>query len=62
MNTSNAARKLGNNKVYQLVSKTPKGYLIIADFGSGLLVTVSDSMNPESLVPLMRNITQLVAP
>jgi predicted regulator of Ras-like GTPase activity (Roadblock/LC7/MglB family) len=41
MNTQNAAKKLGHDRVYQIVSKTPRGYLVIADFGSGLLVTVS---------------------
>jgi predicted regulator of Ras-like GTPase activity (Roadblock/LC7/MglB family) len=61
MNTQNAARKLGNERVYQIVSKTPRGYLIIADFGSGLLVTVSDARETDALVPLMRTITQLVA-
>jgi uncharacterized protein len=61
MNTQNAARSLGNDRVYQIVSKTPRGYLIIADFGSGLLVTVTDATDSASLVSLMRNITQLVA-
>jgi uncharacterized protein len=61
MNTQNAAKKLGNDRVYQIVSKTPRGYLVIADFGSGLLVTVSDARETDALVPLMRNITQLVA-
>jgi len=61
MNTQNAARKLGNERVYQIVLKTPRGYLVIADFGSGLLVTVSDARETDALVPLMRTITQLVA-
>jgi len=30
MNTENSARKLGNERVYQIVSKTPRGYLVIA--------------------------------
>jgi predicted regulator of Ras-like GTPase activity (Roadblock/LC7/MglB family) len=61
MNTQNAAKKLGNDRVYQIVSKTPRGYLIIADFGSGLLVTISDARETDALVQLMRIITQLVS-
>ncbi len=61
MNTQDHAKKLGHDQVYQIVTKTARGYLIIADFGSGLLVTLSDASQTDSLVALMRVITQLVA-
>jgi predicted regulator of Ras-like GTPase activity (Roadblock/LC7/MglB family) len=62
MNTRNAAKKLGSEQVHQIVSKTPRGYLIIADFGAGLLVTASDSKETETLIPLMQSISSLVSP
>jgi predicted regulator of Ras-like GTPase activity (Roadblock/LC7/MglB family) len=60
MNTAHVIRKMGQDHVHQIVSRTPKGYLVIADFGGGLLVTVSDGKDTDSLIPLMRSITQLV--
>ena len=61
MNTEHVVKKMGQNRIHQIVSKTPKGYLVIADFGGGLLVTISDGKETDSLIPLMRSITQLVA-
>lgn len=61
MNTAHVVKKMGQNRVHQIVSKTPKGYLVIADFGGGLLVTLSDGKDTDTLIPLMRSITQLVA-
>jgi hypothetical protein len=52
---------MGQERVHQIVSRRPKGYLVIADFGGGLLVTVSDGKDTDTLIPLMRSITQLVA-
>jgi uncharacterized protein len=60
MNTAHVVKKMGQNRVHQIVSKTPKGYLVIADFGGGLLVVVSDGKDTDALIPLMRSITQLV--
>jgi predicted regulator of Ras-like GTPase activity (Roadblock/LC7/MglB family) len=48
MNTQNAAMKLGHDRVYQIVAKTPRGYIVIADFGSGLLVTVTDTRETDA--------------
>ncbi|MBY0356514.1 MAG: roadblock/LC7 domain-containing protein [Candidatus Obscuribacterales bacterium] len=59
--TTNSIRKMGHNHVHQLVAKSPSGYLIIADFGGGILITVSSGQHTEQLIPLMRSITQLVA-
>jgi predicted regulator of Ras-like GTPase activity (Roadblock/LC7/MglB family) len=61
LNTQNSVKKLGHNHVHQVVSRTPSGYLIIADFGGGILVTLSEGSETERLIPLMRNITKLVA-
>ncbi|MGH9549374.1 MAG: roadblock/LC7 domain-containing protein [Terriglobales bacterium] len=61
MNTEHVIKKMGQDRVHQIVSRTPKGYLVIADFGCGLLVTVSDGKDTDTLIPLMRSITQLVA-
>jgi hypothetical protein len=52
---------MGQERVYQIVARTLKGYVVIADFGGGLLVTVSDGKDTDALIPLMRAITQLVA-
>jgi predicted regulator of Ras-like GTPase activity (Roadblock/LC7/MglB family) len=60
MNTAHVVKKMGQNRVHQIVSKTPKGYLVIADFGGGLLVVLSDGKDTDTLIPLMRSITQLV--
>lgn len=61
MNTETAIKKIGHDRVHQIVSKTPRGYLVIADFGGGLLVTLSDGKDTDALIPLMRSITQVVS-
>lgn len=61
MSTEMVIKKMGQDRVHQIVSRTPKGYVVIADFGGGLLVTVSDGKDTDTLIPLMRSITQLVA-
>jgi predicted regulator of Ras-like GTPase activity (Roadblock/LC7/MglB family) len=61
INTTNTSKKMGHNYLHQLVCRTHHGYLVIADFGGGILVTVSNAHETEKLIPLMRNITQLVA-
>lgn len=61
VNTDNSMKKLGHKVIHQIVAGTPKGYLVIANFGGGILVTVSDAKGAETLIPLMRTVTQLVA-
>jgi len=61
VNTTNIAKKIGHNHLHQLVSRTHHGYLVIADFGGGILVTCSNGQETDKLIPLMRSITQLVA-
>ncbi len=60
MNTEHVTKKMGHDRVHQVVSRTHRGYVVIADFGGGLLVTVTDGRDTDSLIPLMRTITQLV--
>jgi predicted regulator of Ras-like GTPase activity (Roadblock/LC7/MglB family) len=61
MNTTTSVKKIGQDRVHQIVGKTPRGYIVIADFGGGLLVTISQGKDTDALIPLMRSITQLVA-
>jgi uncharacterized protein len=63
VNTTNIIKKqpMKHNHLHQLVSKTQHGYVVVADFGGGILVTVSSAQETEKLIPLMRSITQLVA-
>lgn len=60
MNTQHVVTKMGHERVHQVVSRTPRGFVVIADFGGGLLVTVTDGQSTDQLIPLMRTITQLV--
>lgn len=60
-NTTNTIKKMAHNHLHQLVACTQYGFLIIADFGGGILITVSNARQTEHLIPLMRSITQLVA-
>lgn len=61
MSTLNAAIKFGHKKVVQLVSRTPLGYVLLADFGGGLLVCISNNSDTDALLPLMRSVKQLTA-
>jgi predicted regulator of Ras-like GTPase activity (Roadblock/LC7/MglB family) len=61
VNTTNTIMKMSHSHLHQMVARTQYGFLIIADFGGGILVTVSNAQATEQLIPLMRNITQLVA-
>jgi predicted regulator of Ras-like GTPase activity (Roadblock/LC7/MglB family) len=62
VNTTNTIRKMTHTHLHQLVARTSYGFLIIADFGGGILITASNGQHTEELIPLMRSITQLVAP
>ena len=61
VNTTGVSKRMGHNHLHQLVARSQQGYLVIADFGGGILVTVSDGQETDKLIPLMRSITQLVA-
>ncbi len=61
MNTEHVTKKMGHDRVHQVVSRTPRGYVVIADFGGGLLVTITDGTETTTLIPLMRKITDLVS-
>jgi predicted regulator of Ras-like GTPase activity (Roadblock/LC7/MglB family) len=61
MNTQQLAKKLGQEHVYQIVSLTSRGYMVISDFCGGLLVTVCATSEIGKLVPIMRKISLLLA-
>lgn len=61
MNTEHVMKKLGHERIHQIVNRTPRGYVVVADFGSGLLVTVTEWRDVENLIPLMRKITDLMS-
>lgn len=61
MNTEHVIKKMGHDRVHQVVSRTPRGYVVIADFGGGLLVCITEGTETDSLIPLMRKITDLVS-
>ncbi len=62
LNTDNAIKKMGHNNIQLIIAQTSKGYLVIADFGAGILATISNDPQVSSLIPLMRVITQLISP
>ncbi len=42
MNSEHVLRKMQQGRLHQIVNKTDKGHLVIADFGDGLLLVVAD--------------------
>lgn len=61
MNTEHVMKKMGHERIHQIVNRTRRGYVVVADFGSALLVSVTEFNDPEKLIPLMRKITDLVS-
>jgi predicted regulator of Ras-like GTPase activity (Roadblock/LC7/MglB family) len=53
MNTSTTATKIGHKHITQIVAKTNRGYVVIGDFGGGLLTIISDDSETVPCVPLM---------
>lgn len=60
MNTDHVMKKLGHERVHQIVNRTPRGFVAIADFGGGLLVVVAEG-EVAKVIPIMRKITDLVS-
>jgi len=58
MNTEHTMKKMGHERVHQIVNRTPRGYTVVADFGGGLLVAVTEDSN---VIPIMQKITDLVS-
>ncbi|MDR3616116.1 MAG: roadblock/LC7 domain-containing protein [Candidatus Obscuribacterales bacterium] len=52
MNTSTTATKMGHEHITQIVAKTSRGYVVIGDFGGGLLIIISDDSGTVPFVPL----------
>lgn len=61
MHTQDVVNLLGHKKMQQLVSRTKTGYLLLADFGQGLLLTVSDNAATEAILPLMKSVRRVTA-
>ena len=59
MNTGHALKKLGQNICHQIVTKTDRGYNVIAAYNAGLVLTLCDGDGTEVLVPLMRGLTTM---
>jgi predicted regulator of Ras-like GTPase activity (Roadblock/LC7/MglB family) len=60
-NTADAGKKIGHPKVHQVVLRCQQGYLVIMEFSTGILVTVGNNKETETLIRLMRHLTQLLA-
>lgn len=58
MNTEHVMKKMGHERIHQIVNRTKSGYIVVADFGSGLIVVMIDD---DELIPVMRKITDLVS-
>ncbi|HEY9786468.1 MAG TPA: roadblock/LC7 domain-containing protein [Candidatus Obscuribacterales bacterium] len=61
MNSQNILWDLRQDKIQQLISKTPCGYTIFSDFGRGILVTLTESSDSNCLIPLLSNIREICA-
>jgi predicted regulator of Ras-like GTPase activity (Roadblock/LC7/MglB family) len=61
MNTHELIRLVGHTRLRQFVSRTLNGYLLLADFGQGLLLAVSDNASTEAILPLMKSVRRITA-
>ncbi len=61
MNTHELVQAVGHSKLRQVVSRTHSGYLLLADFGQGLLLAVSDNASTEAMLPLMKSVRRVTA-
>lgn len=61
MNTEHVMKKLGHERVHQIVNRVSRCYVVVANFGGGLLVAMTEFTDVENLIPLMRKITDLVS-
>ncbi|HEY9676574.1 MAG TPA: roadblock/LC7 domain-containing protein [Drouetiella sp.] len=49
-------KKMDHQQLHQIVAKTNRGHMTIADFGEGLLVTLTDDTAVESSTKVMQRI------
>lgn len=61
MNSHDLIRVIGHTRLRQFVSRTFTGYLLLADFGQGLLLAVSDNAATEAILPLMKSVRKVTA-
>jgi predicted regulator of Ras-like GTPase activity (Roadblock/LC7/MglB family) len=53
--------KLQHGRVHQIVARTSKGYLVIANYGGGLLFVLTDSEDLAKMITVARCITRQIA-
>lgn len=61
ISTCEVSNSIDYGRVYQIASRTSTGYVLLADFGQALLVTLCNSPTSDGLVPLMRRVMELTA-
>jgi predicted regulator of Ras-like GTPase activity (Roadblock/LC7/MglB family) len=61
ISSNNAVDFIGQGRVHQIVSRTLGGIILLADFGQGLLVAVSDKTSSEAVLTLMRGARKISA-
>jgi len=61
-NAAEVSKKMGHERIFQIVSRTTNGHtMIITDLGRALFVTLSMDKADRTLIDLMRHITQSIA-
>jgi predicted regulator of Ras-like GTPase activity (Roadblock/LC7/MglB family) len=53
MHSEHVTKKMGHDRIHQIILKDPRGYIIIADFGGGLLVSLIEDEEADWIIPLM---------
>jgi len=61
MNSQGVVKQLGHKAMKQIISRTASGYLLLADFGQGLLLAVSENASTEAMLPLMKSVRRVTA-
>jgi predicted regulator of Ras-like GTPase activity (Roadblock/LC7/MglB family) len=62
VSAADLSKKLGHERIFQIVSRTTSGHtMIITDLGLALFITLSTDKSDETLIDLMRHITQAIA-
>ena len=56
MNSHSIMKVLGHTKINQLILNTPGGCMLLADFGKGILVTLTNEMDAAMLAKLTETI------
>ena len=60
MNCEHVIKKIGHDRVYHVVVQDEQGYILISDFGDGLLVLLADERAVVGFVPPLAAIAALI--